>query len=111
MSIQPDGSIIRGLAFIHGFILCGYFCDRMARVKLAAFDAYNNSLMACQWCAMTGQNLCGASRQLGYDIPVIGTTGKCVNEPMKFGVEDEKRQYLHKEQRDRQVAAHDAVKA
>lgn len=110
VTIQPNGRIIRGLAFIHGFLLCAYHCDRMARIKLAAFDAYNNSLMACQWCAMTGQKLCGASRQLGYDIPVVGTTGKCFDKPMKMGVADEDRNYTPKEQKKRQTAAHNAVK-
>lgn len=84
--IGPDGLVTRGIPFTHGVILLAYHADRMARIDLAQCNCANNSKMPCQFCCLTTVWLNGTSRQLGYDDPVVCSTGKCAGLPMKMGV-------------------------
>lgn len=105
VSVAADNRLVRGSPFIHGFIFFGMHCDKQARVKLAKCEAYNNSTMGCQFCGLTGQDVCGATRLLGYDIPVEGSMGKCHKKFMLLGVDDEERQYTSQEHKTRSMAA------
>lgn len=100
----PDGkTVVLGVPFTHGVFLVGFHADKIARDKLAGCASHNNSPMGCQWCGMTGVWCNGSLRLMGYDEYVTGSTGKCHNEEMLMGVEDEKRWYTDAESTERQV--------
>lgn len=96
--LEDDGTVSKGREFNHGAIFAGWVLDGMGRVKLAKSGAYSASVMACQFCGMTGIACCGFMRQLGYAESIKPKIGKCKDVPIRMGVNDEFRELSHPEQ-------------
>lgn len=99
----PNGKVALGAPFNHGVLLAEYHADKIAKNKLSHIASDNNAVMSCPACAMTGVHCCGATRPMGYDEPVIGSTGKCLDMPMQMSVDNVLRLYTDAENIERQV--------
>lgn len=87
----PNGSIRLGPRFTTSVVLLTAQLDRVGKGKVSGADPGNNTIMACTHCAMTGVYVKNFTRQLGYSEPIEASMGKCQNEFLLMGRNDQRR--------------------